>query len=152
MQSNPIIEKQEKLEAEQRARERFRYPYRVVCVYLDTYNSDFPIIHEVRDHCNQNSMIFTARAFDSDRYTEDEYVKRLPAFHVYYNGGIYETLYFDIDPVHKLKLIIWAYEDELLAKEKARIRRQERWEAFKSMFSFKKKTVLDLDMSLRHTS
>ena len=154
MQSNPVLDEQERLRAEQRAKERFRYPYRVTCVCLDENHCDFPIIHDVRAHCNENSITFSARLFNSDRFEEDREIRRLPAFIVYYKMEVHEILYYDLDPVHKLKVIVWAYEDELVAKEKMRIRRQEQWESVKSFFSlerFKRKPKLDLAMSLQKT-
>ena len=154
MQSNPVLDKQEQLRAEQRAKERFRYPYRVTCIFMDEDHDDFPIIHDVRAHCNENNITFSARQYNCDRFEEDREIRRLPAFIVYYKREVHDILYFDLDPVHKIKLVIWAYEDELLAKEKARIRRQEQWECVKAFFSverFKRKSKLDVDMSLRKT-
>lgn len=155
MDSNPMVERRLQEEAEQRARESFRYPFRVVCVFQDANNNDFPIIHDVRDYCLNNHLVFVARQYDPDGYPEDMSVNRLPAFHVYYKKEVQETHYYDLDPVHKIQILVWAYQDEMRAKERARIRRKERWDAFtesvRALFSadrFKKKPALDLDASL----
>lgn len=157
MDPNPMVEKQMKEEAERRARESFRYPFRVVCVFQDANNNDFPIIHEVRNYCLNNHLVFVARQYDIDAYPEDIPIMRLPAFHVYYKKEVQETHYYDLDPVHKIQVLVWAYQDEMRAKERARIRRKERWDAFAeavhSLFSldrFKKKPALDMDASLSH--
>ena len=84
MQSNPIVEKQKEEEAIQRAKEAYRYPYHIVCVYLDADNNDFPIILEVRDYCNKANLTFTARQYDYEKNPDDIFVHRLPAFHIYY--------------------------------------------------------------------
>lgn len=142
-----------KEEAELRARESFRYPFHIVCVFEDSENNDFPIIHEVRAYCMENHLTFMARQYNCDRYPEDMSVNRLPAFHIVYKKDVLETHYYDTDPVHKTQIVVWAYEDEMRAKERARLRRQERWNNFIGMFRFdrfKKKPALELELSLSH--
>lgn len=157
MQSNPIVEQQKKEEAERRAKAAFRYPFRIICVYMDEDSNDFPIIREVRDYCNKNHLIFINRQYDIDKYSDDMFIKRLPAFHIYYKRYYDDTVYYDMDPVHQVQVKVWAFQDEERAKERARQRRQERWDqavtGVKSIFSlerFKKKPALDLDASLSH--
>lgn len=152
---NPIVEKNLKEEAEVRTRESFRYPFHIVCVFENSDNNDFPIIHEVRAYCLENHLTFAARQYDYEKYQEDITVARLPAFHILYKKCVIETHYFNTDPVHKIQIVVWAYQDEMRAKERARLRRQERWnsfvETFRETFSldrFKKKPALDLDASL----
>ena len=157
METNPLAEIQLQQDAERRAHESFRYPYRVVCVYLDNDSNDFPIIHEVRSYCAVNHLIFLARAYDIDRYPEDMTIKRLPAFHIYLKDWVQDTYYYDVDPVHKIQVMVWAYQDEQRARERARIRRQQHWDdavqGFKDLFSlerFKPKPALNLEASLSH--
>ena len=150
-----MVERQLQAEAEHRTRESFRYPFHIVCVYEDADNNDFPIIHEVRAYCMENHLTFYARQYDYEKHPEDINVNRLPAFHIVYKKAVMETHYFDTDPVHKTQLVVWAYQDEMKARERARMRRQERWNNFKNMFvidfdRFKKKPALDLDASLSH--
>ena len=159
MQPNPLVEKQQREEAERRAAAAYRYPYRIVCVAENYENSDFPVTRAVRDFCANNHLTYAMRQYDVDRHKEDMYIHRLPAFHVYYKGYVQETHYYDTDPVYKIQLVVWAYQDELCAKERALIRRQQRWEAFQSsvqgFFSldrFKRKPALDPSMSLSNTA
>lgn len=158
MLSNPIVEKQQQEEAERRAREAFRYPFHIVCVYEDKENSDFPIISDVREFCSKNHLNFVNRQYDIDRYEEDMMVHRLPAFHIKYKRYVQETHYYDTDPVHKIQVVVWAYQDEQIAKERACMRRQAQWESFKESVStvfslerFKKKPALDPEASLSHS-
>ena len=158
MNSNPIVEQQQQQEAEEKAKKAFRYPFHIVCVYLDSENNDFPIILDTRDYCNKNNLTFSARQYDFEKYGDDMFVKRLPAFHIYYKKGWQDTEHYDTDPIRKIQNLVWAYQDEMRAKERARIRRQERWDSFKeniqSVFSldrFKKKPALILEESLSHT-
>lgn len=175
MNSNPIIEKQQKEEAERRALADaikdyksfrqlpnsrpvnldFRYPFHIVCVYEDKENSDFPIITSVREYCARNHLTYMARQYDIDKYSDDMFVHRLPAFHIYHKKYVIETHYYDTDPVHKIQIVIWAYQDEQIAKERKRQRRQEQWENFKenvnnifSLERFKRKAALDPEASL----
>lgn len=155
--NNPIVEKQLKDEAETRAKESFRYPFHIVCVFEDSDNNDFPIIHEVRAYCAENHLTFIARQYNYEKYPEDIMIARLPAFHIVYKKSVIETHYFDTDPVHKAQIVVWAYDDEMRAKERVRLRRQERWnnfiESVRQTFNLdrlKKKPALDLELSLSH--
>lgn len=133
----------------------FRYPFRVVCVFEDAETSDFPIITAVREHCAANALVYGTRQYNPDTHPEDIPVSRLPAFHVWYKGSVQDTYYHDTDPVYALQRLVWAYEDELRAIERARIRRQQRWDAFvdtvRSAFVFKRKRALDPDRSLHRS-
>ena len=71
--------------------------------------------------------------------------------------GHQDVQYYDAGPIPKIQAMVWAYEDEMRAKERARLRRQEQWNNFKetmnSIFTldhFKRKPALDLDASLSH--
>lgn len=158
MQSNPIVEKHQQAEDEHKARESFRYPFRIVCIYHSSEDSDFPVVRDVREYCLKNNLIFLSRQYDIDKYEEDMDIHRLPAFHMYHKGYVQERQYYDTDPIHKIQLLVWAYQDVERAKERAKMKRQERWtslgETIRSIFSldrFKKKPALDLDQSLSHT-
>jgi hypothetical protein len=154
MNANPIVEKQQQDEAERRAKAAFRYPYQIICVYLPEDGYDFPIFHDVKKYCSENNLSFLARPYDHEKYEEDMYVKRLLAFHIMYKKYHQETHYYDTDPIHKIQIVVWAYQDEEKAKARARQKRQERWdslvEGFQSIFSlerFKKKPALDREAS-----
>jgi len=154
MDSNPIVERQKAAEEEHRKQKAFRYPFRICCVYLSEDGHDFPIFHEVKKYCDENNLTFYAREYDVDKYQEDIFVKRLLAFHIYYKGYIQETHYYDTDPLHKIQVVVWAFQD--LEKEKARKKqqRQEQWDKFvtgwSSVFTldhFKRKPALDREAS-----
>jgi hypothetical protein len=154
--TNPIIELLAEQEHVRKNKESYRYPYRIVCVFLDEENNDFPIILEVRDYCNKNNVVFTARAYDYEKHSNDMFIHRLPAFHLYYKRGYCETFHYDENPVYKLQRNVWDYEDKQRAKERSRIHRKEQWDTFvqsmKSIFTSKKKPPIDLDASLSHKS
>lgn len=157
MQSNPIVERQLQAEAEHRERENFRYPFRIICVFENKENSDFPIIRDVRDFCLLNHITMVSRQYDVDQYPEDMDLRRLPAFYISLKGYVQETHYYDVDPVYKIQLYMWAYQDEQRERERAKIRRQEQWtnfvEGLQSFFSlerFKRRPALDPELSLSH--
>lgn len=157
MQSNPIVETQQQNELARREMEDFRYPFRIVCVFENKENSDFPIIRDVRDFCLANHLTFVSRPYDADKYSEDMDLQRLPAFYIYLKGYVQETHYHDLDPVYRTQLYLWAYQDEERARQRARIHRQQRWTSFvenvQSVFSlerFKRRPALDPEMSLSH--
>lgn len=154
MNSNPILERQKELEEEQKKKDTFRYPFRVTCIYRAEEGWDFPIFHEVKKYCQENHVTFSAREYNTYKFEEDTNIMRLLAFHIYYKNDVQETHYFDTNPVHKIQLEIWAYEDLEKEKAKARQRRQEKWDAmketWKSIFTldhFRKKAALNLEAS-----
>lgn len=157
MESNPIVEQRQREEAERRAKEDFRYPFRVVCVFEDADAKDFPIIHEMRDFCAKNNVIFVLRQYDIDRHSEDMVISRLPAFHVVSRGYVEETHYHDLNPVYKVLCRIWEHQDKEKAREQARRRRQENWNTFvagvQSLLSlerFKRKPALNPEACLQN--
>ncbi len=154
MESNPIVERQKEAEEEHRKKEAFRYPFKIVCVYLPGDGWDFPIFHEIKKYCSENHLTFSAREWDYERFPEDMFVARTLAFHIYHKNYVQETHYYDTNPLYKIQLVVWAYQD--LEKEKARARqkRQEKWdkikEGFNSVFTldhFKRKPALDPEAS-----
>lgn len=130
-----------------------RYPFQMMCVFHPEDGYDFPIVADVKRHCEETNIPFVVRGYAPYEREEDMALQRLPAFHVLYKGYIQETRYFDTGPIPTLQRLVWAYEDEQKAKERARLRRLERWESFKSVFSlerFKRKPALDRSASLSH--
>jgi hypothetical protein len=126
-----------------------------MCVFHPEEGYDFPIVRDVRAHCDKTAIPFVVRGYAPSEREEDMPLQRLPAFHILFKGSIHETRYFDTDPIHTLQRLVWAYEDELKAKERARLRRLAQWEAFKDVFSldrFKRKPALDRDASLKKLS
>ena len=155
MNSNPIVERQKAAENEYRQAAVFRYPFRVCCVYLAEDGHDFPVFRDMKEYCDGNNVTFYARTYDIDKYEEDIFIKRTLAFHVYTKGYVQETHYYDENPVYKIQLLVWAYQDVEKEKARARQKRQERWEKLKegwnSIFTldhFKRKPALDRDASL----
>lgn len=158
MESNPIVDRLREAEEEHRQKQAFRYPFKICCVYLPNDGYDFPIFHEVKQYCDKNNLTFYSREYSFGDFEEDMFVKRTLAFHIYYKGYVQETHYYDTDPVHKIQLVVWAYQD--VEKEKARKRqqRQEQWDKFKdswnSVFTldhFKRKPALNLEASQSKT-
>lgn len=154
--SNPIIDTINKAEEELRAKEAFRYPFRVSCIYLDENHKDFDVIKEVRDYCYENNINFSAREYCVDKYEEDREIYRLPAFHMYNTKKYVDyTYYFDTNPIYQIQKYVWNYQDEIKRKERAEKKRKERYNKtislLKNVFSkemFKKKPNLNIDASL----
>jgi hypothetical protein len=158
MQSNPIVDQRKDQEEQQAKEAAFRYPFRICCVYHSEDGCDFPVFHEVKRYCEENHLTFYAREYNYEKYEEDLYIKKLLAFHIYYKGYVQETHYYDNNPVHKLQLVVWAYQDVEREKARARQRHQEQWDKIKETWSavftldhFKRKPVLDREASLSAT-
>ncbi len=99
-----------------------------------------------------------ARQYDFEKYNDDMFIKRLPAFHIYHKKWIYETHHYDENPVHKVQLVVWAFQDSEKEKARRKQRRKEKWDStvasFQEFFSLdwmKKKPALDPNASLSHT-
>ena len=95
MNSNPIRIVVDKKEAERlEVAKGSHLPIHVCCV-LDEY-SDFndPVLHEIRNHCAKNNVLFTTRLYDSNKYNCDrDYIERLPALHIFTRRLYMETFY-----------------------------------------------------------
>lgn len=155
MQSNPVVDRAREAEEEHRRKVNYRYPFRICCVYASEDGCDFPIFHEVKTYCEANNLTFYAREYNYEKYSEDLFIKRLLAFHIYYKGYVQETHYYDTDPVHKIQVVVWAYQDVEREKARARQKRQEQWEKWKEGWNniftldhFKRKPALDKEASL----
>ena len=135
MNSNPIVDRQREAEEEHRQKQAFRYPFKICCVYLPHDGYDFPIFYDVKKYCEQNNLTFYSREYDYEKYNEDMFVKRTLAFHIYYKGYVQETHYYDTDPIHKIQVVIWAYQDEEKEKARRRQQRQERWDNLKETWA-----------------
>lgn len=149
MLHNPTVEIRNQNEKERREKEAFRYPFIVTCVVRYTEDlPNTPSFKLVRTFCENNHVAFSAREYDSHRYSEDcNFIEKLPAFHLYYKNGRehYMTFYGDQNPVQKILEEIgdWKKEQE---KRKAR---KEAWDrritgliSFFEGLSFKKKPKL----------
>jgi hypothetical protein len=91
-------------------------PLHIVYVMDDsnTYDS------EISKYCNNNSLRFTARAYNSVKYSDDRNnIEQLPAIHIYLERGYMNTLY----PSEKIFSRIETYMNEY----KARRRQQKKW-------------------------
>jgi hypothetical protein len=92
----------------------FHLPIHVTCV-LDEY-SDFndSVLHQIRDHCKVNSVLFTTRIYDSDKYSCDrDFIERLPALHVYIKQGYIKTWYPNTRPLQHVDEVIETYMSRL---------------------------------------
>ena len=154
MESNPIVDRMKEAEEEHRKKQAFRYPFKICCVYHPEDGTDFPVYYDVKTYCENNNLTFYAREYNHEKYEEDMFVKRLLAFHIFYKGYVQETHYYDTNPVHKIQLVVWAYQDVEREKAKARQKRQEQWDKFKEGWSsiftwdhFKRKPALDREAS-----
>lgn len=107
---NPILEKEKQVI-------RPVSPFRIVCVFEEYEGYDFPILQNVREYALQNKMVFSGRPYNYKKYKEDERIERLPAFHLYYNGGIDETYSFDKNPIAGFQKILYRYEENSKKKE-----------------------------------
>jgi len=119
-----------------------------ICCVLDDY-SDFndPVLHEIRDHCAKNSVLFTTRLYDSYKYNCDrDYIERLPALHVFTRRLYMETYYPNTRPIQHVDDAIKAYATQL---ETRRLKKQYWRKQFTSLIQWfrsllKKKTRMEV--------
>lgn len=141
---NPILEQQRQIDEERTRKEAFRFPVRVHYVYYrhEVQDPNDPDIVLIRDFCKKNSIYFAAREYDKDKYSEDcDYVRRLPAFQVYYDGSWDSTCYYPLSAISIAKKLIVEYEQKQ--------RRVHDWTKRRSWFSefiqnlFRKKSLME---------
>ena len=90
-----------------------------ICCVLDEY-SDFndPVIHQIRDHCNKNNVLFTTRIYDSSKYNHDrDYIEWLPALHIYIKKIYQKTYYPNTRPIQHINEAIELYKKRIESKK-----------------------------------
>ena len=141
---NPILVEQREAEEDRARREAFRFPVRIHYVYHPRNIPDFndPDIQLIRDFCKKNSLYFLAREYDMEKYDEDcNYIRRLPAFQVYYDYSWDSTCYYPLSAIAIAKKLIVEYESKQ--------RNLHDWTKRRSWFSefirnlFRKKSLLE---------
>lgn len=74
----------------------------IVAILNPATNFGEEIVDEVKEFCENKSIIFTAREYDSLAYAKDrDYVESLPAFHIYYGETYMDTFHKDyVEHIH----------------------------------------------------
>ena len=98
-----------------------RLPIIVTLVMRQPRDSMDAVVKEIRDFCNDSSLIFQSRAYDSWRYKHDrDEVLRLPALHIAVNGLWKRTFYPNTRPLQHIEEVVNEY---LAALEKKRAKK-----------------------------
>jgi len=120
-ESNPIIDSRQ-LAKESRKKE---YPVKVYCVVWNYSDSNSnALIKSIKDHTHESGAMFITRIYDSFKYSDDRYqIQRLPAFHIYINGGYNRTFYPNTRPLQHIDESIGI----CIKKEENKIKRKEKW-------------------------
>lgn len=115
MEISPVLLRQQEIDEERRRRESYRFPVRIHYVYhkLERQDPNDPNVVLVRDFCAKNSIYFLAREYDMDKREEDcLYIRRLPAFQVYYDHAWDSTCYYPLSAISIAKKLIVEYEQK----------------------------------------
>ena len=136
--ANPLVKTQE-LVAPQ-----LKYPIIVKCV-VDSLSEKIPDILKIRDFAHSMNINFMTREYNSRKYSEDrDYITRLPAFHIYFNGGYRNTFFLNTRPYQIIQELVQEYQE---AQERKRVRRT--WITFYTEIraylkaAFKRKTAME---------
>ena len=141
---NPIVQRQQQIEEERRAREDFRFPVRIHYVYSphERQNPDDVDVILIRDFCKKNNIYFLARTYDMDKYEEDcNYIRRLPAFQVYYDYSWDSTCYYPLSAIAIAKKLIVEYEQKQRNVHDWTKKRSRFLEFFRNLF--RKKSLME---------
>lgn len=134
---NPLVKIPEVKEPPQ------KYPITVKCV-VESLSEKIPDILKIRDFAHSMNINFTSREYNSRKYSDDrDNITRIPAFHIYTNGGYKKTFYLNTRPYQIIQEIVQEYE---AAQER---RRRRTWHTFYTELrvylkaAFKKKTAME---------
>jgi len=108
-------------------------PISIICVVNDDRHLENREVERIRNYCVNKSLGFRVRGYDIDKYYEDIFVGKFPAFHIHYKGTFSETTDIRYEPIFKIKERVEEWEEE----EKNRVRRKEAWEAKKILWKRK---------------
>ena len=120
-------------------KEKVRYPIAVACVLDQLSDYDNPLIHQIRDYCINESILFTTRVYNSQAFAVDkDMIERLPAFHMYVKGSYMKTFYPVGRPFQHIDETIQTY----IQRQEAKAQRKIFWKtAFSRMTTFFKKLL-----------
>ena len=101
------------------------YPITVKCV-VEALSDNNPEIVTFRNYAHSLNIQFTTREYDSRKYPDDQnFVTRLPAFHIYTNKQYGQTFYPNTRPYQIMQETVRAY----IIKQQERLNRRT-WIAF----------------------
>jgi hypothetical protein len=110
---NPVLLRQQEIDDERRRRESYRFPVRIHYVYhnIERQDPNDNNVVLIRNFCKENSIYFLAREYNIDKYEEDcLYIRRLPAFQVYYDHAWDSTCYYPLSAISIAKNLIVEFE------------------------------------------
>jgi hypothetical protein len=92
-------------------------PLHIVYVMDDSNTYDL----EISKYCNNNYFRFTARPFNSVKYSDDRNnIEKLPAIHIYLERGYMNTLYPSEKIFHRIETCINEYNAKRCQQKKWR--------------------------------
>ena len=92
-------------------------PIMVRCV-VDDLSEINPEILKIKTYVHSLNLTFTMREFNSVKYSDDRNnIRRLPAFHIYENGGYRNTFYLNTRPYQIIHDTLENYKIRLSIKE-----------------------------------
>ena len=94
---------------------------KIYCIVDELSDANDDIIKYVRDYCLRNNVIFETRRFNSHKYSNDRnFIRSLPAFHLYINTNYNRTFYPNTRPIQHIQEGIQLYIDKIENKKKKR--------------------------------
>ena len=108
-------------------------PISILCVINDDRHLENREVERIRGFCVNKGIGFRVRVYDIDKYQEDIFIGKFPAFHIHYKGSYSESFDMRHEPLFKIKERVEEWEQEELNRE----RRKERWEAKKALWKRK---------------
>jgi hypothetical protein len=95
-----------------------KYPIEICCVVADhsEIDTDIEIVNEYSSNLGLN---FKLREYDSLKYSDDRHmISNLPAFHIYFGEGYFDTIYLDERVLKKIDDYIKKYEETQVERKK----------------------------------
>lgn len=109
------------------------------CIVYDLTDSNEPTIKEIRDYCQKEKIIYSTRRFNSNKYSNDRnFIRELPAFHIYINDIYKRTFYPNTRPYQHIQEVVKEYKDRI---ERKRKRREERKEFYNNIYNGISKSI-----------
>ena len=95
-----------------------KYPIEICCVVADHSDIDTDI-EIVNEYSSSLGLNFKLREYNSSKYSDDRHmISNLPAFHIYFGEGYFDTMYPDKMILDKIDNYIKKYEEIQVEKKK----------------------------------
>ena len=106
---------------------------KIYCIVHEFSDTNDDVIKSLRSYCLQKDLLFETRKYNSYKYSNDRnYIRSLPAFHLYINNNYNRTFYPNTRPFQHINEGLQIYLDKIERTKK----KKEEWNKYLDTIGF----------------